>query len=160
MWLYLAYYSVNSMYLGLIQQPGRSLMNYTETRDHVLSGMLVVDHDDLSVIGIFSLFNLNVTSALHLRFWLIGKITLFCGCNIQQGVKQGGLLSADLYKLYIEDLLHTFQEMDSGAQIGDITVNAQILRPAVPNKRVCFYLRILYIILLLSMRHLLERYFQ
>ena len=26
--------------------------------------------------------------------------------NVQQGVKQGGLLSADLYKLYIEDLLH------------------------------------------------------
>ena len=44
--------------------------------------------------------------------------------NVQQGVKQGGLLSADLFKLYIEDLLHTFQEMDSGAQIGDITVNA------------------------------------
>ena len=44
--------------------------------------------------------------------------------NVQQGVKQGGLLSTDLYKLYIEDLLHTFQEMDYGAQIGDITVNA------------------------------------
>jgi hypothetical protein len=43
---------------------------------------------------------------------------------VQQGVKQGGLLSADLYKLYIEDLLQTFQEMDIGAHIGDITVNA------------------------------------
>ena len=44
--------------------------------------------------------------------------------NIQQGVKQGGLLSADLYKLYIEYLLQTSQEMDTRAHIGDITVNA------------------------------------
>jgi hypothetical protein len=27
--------------------------------------------------------------------------------DCQQGVKQGGLLSAELYKLYIEDLLRT-----------------------------------------------------
>jgi hypothetical protein len=43
--------------------------------------------------------------------------------NVQQGVKQSGLLSADLCKLYIEVLLHTFQKMDTGAQISDITVN-------------------------------------
>ena len=43
---------------------------------------------------------------------------------VQQGVKQGGLLSADLYKLYIEYLLQTSQEMDTRAHIGDITVNA------------------------------------
>ena len=43
---------------------------------------------------------------------------------VQQGVKQGDLLSAELYKLYIEDLLYTCQEMDTGEHIGDITVNA------------------------------------
>jgi hypothetical protein len=44
--------------------------------------------------------------------------------DIQQGVKQGGLLSADLYKLYIEDLLHTFETARVGCKIGPIHVNA------------------------------------
>lgn len=41
-----------------------------------------------------------------------------------QGVKQGGLLSADLYKIYIEDLLHLFEETDKGCKIGNINVNS------------------------------------
>jgi hypothetical protein len=31
-----------------------------------------------------------------------------------QGVKQGGLLSAELYKLYIEDLLKTYENSKLG----------------------------------------------
>jgi len=41
-----------------------------------------------------------------------------------QGVKQGGLLSAELYKLYIEDLLKTFENSKLGCHIGTLTINA------------------------------------
>ncbi|CAG2193476.1 unnamed protein product [Mytilus edulis] len=43
---------------------------------------------------------------------------------VQQGVKQGGLLSADLYKIYIEDLLHNFENVAQGCTIGETSVNA------------------------------------
>jgi hypothetical protein len=41
-----------------------------------------------------------------------------------QGVKQGGLLSAELYKLYIEDLLKTYENSKLGLHIGTLTINA------------------------------------
>jgi hypothetical protein len=41
-----------------------------------------------------------------------------------QGVKQGGLLSAELYKLYIEDLLKTLENSKLGCHIGTLTINA------------------------------------
>jgi hypothetical protein len=43
---------------------------------------------------------------------------------IFQGVKQGGILSADLYKIYIEDLLDNFQHEESGCKFGNLTINA------------------------------------
>ncbi|CAC5426741.1 unnamed protein product [Mytilus coruscus] len=43
---------------------------------------------------------------------------------VLQGVKQGGLLSADLYKMYIEDLLNTFESTTSGCEIGETLINA------------------------------------
>jgi hypothetical protein len=39
-------------------------------------------------------------------------------------VKQGGLLSAELYKLYIEDLLKSYEISKIGCRIGTITINA------------------------------------
>ena len=39
---------------------------------------------------------------------------------INQGVKQGGILSADLYKLYINDLLKNTEKSGLGAKIGTI----------------------------------------
>jgi hypothetical protein len=44
--------------------------------------------------------------------------------DCQQGVKQGGLLSAELYKLYIEDLLKSYENSKIGCRIGTITINA------------------------------------
>jgi hypothetical protein len=44
--------------------------------------------------------------------------------SIHQGVKQGGLLSAELYKLYIEDLLKTYENSKLGFHIGTLTINA------------------------------------
>jgi len=41
-----------------------------------------------------------------------------------EGVKQGGLLSAELYKLYIEDLLKTYENSKLGCHIGTLTINA------------------------------------
>ena len=44
--------------------------------------------------------------------------------EIHQGVKQGGLLSADLYKLYVDDLLHILEGSGVGGKIGNIVLNA------------------------------------
>ncbi|CAG2225506.1 unnamed protein product [Mytilus edulis] len=44
--------------------------------------------------------------------------------SVLQGVKQGGLLSADLYKVHIEDLLNTFENTTSGCEIGETFINA------------------------------------
>ena len=41
-----------------------------------------------------------------------------------QGVKQGGLLSAELYKLCIEDLLKIYENSKLGCHIGTLTINA------------------------------------
>ena len=41
-----------------------------------------------------------------------------------QGVKQGGLLSTELYKLYIEGLLKTYENPKLGCHIGTLTINA------------------------------------
>ncbi|CAC5380870.1 unnamed protein product [Mytilus coruscus] len=67
---------------------------------------------------------------------LIDDLHLNTSCNIKwknqlskkfkvhQGVKQGGLLSADLYKLYIEDLLSLYERSAQGCKIGHININA------------------------------------
>lgn len=41
-----------------------------------------------------------------------------------QGVKQEGLLSAHLYKVYIEERLHLFENTDKGYKLGNINVNS------------------------------------
>jgi len=43
--------------------------------------------------------------------------------NISQGVRQGGILSTDLYKLYINPLLDRLQGTKLGARLGTIVVN-------------------------------------
>ena len=42
----------------------------------------------------------------------------------EQGVRQGGVLSADLYKVYYNDSLDRIQLTGSGARVGDILVQA------------------------------------
>ena len=42
------------------------------------------------------------------------------GFNIQQGVRQGGILSADLYQIYVDPLLHRLQHIGKGLKIGHI----------------------------------------
>ncbi|MEW8547744.1 MAG: reverse transcriptase family protein, partial [Candidatus Thiodiazotropha sp.] len=53
--------------------------------------------------------------------WMDQKSSEF---EIYQGVKQGGLLSADLYKVYVNDLLGMFTESELGIRIGSLTLNA------------------------------------
>jgi len=48
----------------------------------------------------------------------------FSTFSSHQGVKQGGLLGAELYKLYIENLLKTFENSKLGWHIGTLTINA------------------------------------
>ncbi|CAC5416669.1 unnamed protein product [Mytilus coruscus] len=43
---------------------------------------------------------------------------------VQQGVKQGGILTADLSKIYIEDLLHNIEHIAQVCTIGETSVNA------------------------------------
>ena len=41
--------------------------------------------------------------------------------NIEQGVRQGGTLSADLYKIYINQLLNLLEDSNLGGKIGSIS---------------------------------------
>ncbi|VDI79865.1 Hypothetical predicted protein [Mytilus galloprovincialis] len=80
-----------------------------------------------------TLFLLDIDPA---TWSLIDDLHLNTSCNIKwknqlskefkvhQGVKQGGLLSADLYKLYIEDLLSLYETSNQGCKIGHININA------------------------------------
>ena len=43
--------------------------------------------------------------------------------NISQGVRQGGILSADLYKVYLNPLWNNLNNSGIGATIGDIMCN-------------------------------------
>ena len=58
----------------------------------------------------------------HCHFWLVANTLPL------QGVKQGGLLSADLYKLYVNDLLIMLKDSDLGIKIGSLTLNAVACR--------------------------------
>ena len=55
--------------------------------------------------------------------WLNQKSSEF---GILRGVKQGGLLSTDLYKVYVDDLLKMLNDSDLGTciRIGALTLNA------------------------------------
>ena len=44
--------------------------------------------------------------------------------TVTQGVRQGGILSADLYKLYINDLLNRMQDSQIGGKVGNIPCSA------------------------------------
>ena len=44
--------------------------------------------------------------------------------RVHQGIRQGGILSADLYKLYVDPLLHQLQNSQYGMHIGDISCPA------------------------------------
>lgn len=52
--------------------------------------------------------------------------------EINQCIKQCGLLSADLYKLYVDDLLHILESFGVGGKIGNIVLNAAVCADAVP----------------------------
>ena len=43
--------------------------------------------------------------------------------DIHQGVRQGGILSTDLYKLYVNPLLYQYTDSGVGARIGTILNN-------------------------------------
>lgn len=61
------------------------------------------------------------TSAASVVKW-DGQLSL--PFEISQGIRQGGILSTDLYKLYQNPLLNTLQSSGLGARIGDIVCNA------------------------------------
>jgi hypothetical protein len=50
------------------------------------------------------------------------------GFTIEQGVRQGGTLSADLYKIYVNHLLDILDCAGVGAKIGSIKCSAPFMR--------------------------------
>ena len=52
--------------------------------------------------------------------------------NIQQGVRQEGILSADLYKIYVDPLLHRPQQSGKGLRIGHINCCATACAETFP----------------------------
>ena len=44
--------------------------------------------------------------------------------NVNQGVRQGGILSTNLYKVYINQLLNMYETIGAGYKIGNISVNS------------------------------------
>ncbi|XP_071178010.1 uncharacterized protein [Mytilus edulis] len=46
------------------------------------------------------------------------------GNDVNQGVRQGGILSTNFYKLYINQLLNMYDTTDAGYRIGNISVNS------------------------------------
>ena len=46
--------------------------------------------------------------------------TVSDGFQIAQGVRKGGVLSADLYKVYVDPVLHTVSDAGIGARVGNI----------------------------------------
>ena len=66
---------------------------------------------------IYSLHN-NIVSAIK---WEGQMSTPF---KVTQGVRQGGILSADLYKVYVNDLLDRMLHSNIGGHIGNIPCNA------------------------------------
>ena len=68
--------------------------------------------------NIINSFHENAASVIKWDGEMSGSI------NIEQGVRQGGILSADLYKVYVNQLLDRMYECGYGARIGDIICNA------------------------------------
>jgi hypothetical protein len=76
-------------------------------------------------------------SGIHSRLWTIVK-DLYTGMSskikrmgeirqkfpIHQGVRQGGVLSTHLYKVYINSVLHEFNRSRIGMKIGNIYVGS------------------------------------
>ncbi len=55
------------------------------------------------------------------------EVVLWEGCTskpyaVSQGVRQGGIISADLYKLYVDELLYRLQETGKGMIIGSVHI--------------------------------------
>ena len=64
----------------------------------------------------------NLINSLHTN---ARTIVMWDGClseqfEIQQGVRQGGVLSTDLYRVYENPLLDRLEKIDQGAKIGEI----------------------------------------
>lgn len=85
----------------------------------------VVDHKNLMRrlfhIGVndehWNLINSLHTNATTSIKW---KNTVSDSFIIHQGIRQGGVMSADLYKIYVDPLLHNLQCSNLGMFIGDI----------------------------------------
>jgi hypothetical protein len=65
-------------------------------------------------------FNSNATSAVK---WIGQTSTFF---KVSQGVRQGGIFSADLYKIYVNPLLDRLNKTGLGAKVGDIIKNVEV----------------------------------
>ena len=71
--------------------------------------------------GLWNILNSFYENAGSVVKWMGAASAEF---SVQQGVRQGGILSADLYKVYINQLLDRLYLSGFGAMLGDIICNA------------------------------------
>ncbi|KAH3727866.1 hypothetical protein DPMN_053811 [Dreissena polymorpha] len=69
----------------------------------------------------WSIINSIHTNAQSVVKWADSRSEPF---PVLQGVRQGGILSTDLYKIYVNPLLKRLESTDHGCTIGDIKCNA------------------------------------
>ena len=84
--------------------------------DHLLRRLYQIGIDD-KIWNLVYNFHENATSAVK---WIGQTSTFF---KVSQGVRQGGILSADLYNIYVNPLLDRLNKTGLGAKVGDIICN-------------------------------------
>jgi hypothetical protein len=84
--------------------------------DHLLRRLYQIGIDDKIWNLVYNLHE-NATSAVK---WIGQTSTFF---KVSQGVRQGVILSADLYNIYVNPLLDRLNKTGLGAKVGDIICN-------------------------------------
>jgi adenine-specific DNA methylase len=105
----------NNNELFIVLLDARSVFDVVNT-DHLLRRLYQIGINDKTWNIIHSLHD-NAVSAVKWN----GIISEFF--NISEGVRQGAILNADLYKVYVNPLLERLNRVGVGARIGDITCN-------------------------------------
>ena len=104
----------NNNELFIVLLDAKSAFDVVDT-DHLLRRLYQIGINDKTWNIIHSLHD-NAVSAVKSN----GIISEFF--NISEGIRQGGILSADLYKVYVNPLLERLNRVGDGARIGDITL--------------------------------------
>ena len=120
---------------GLLVSEAKAEAQHTGTKGLYLATL--DSQRDFDVVHHTILFDKLSAKGVHKDIWLIvknlyqglsSKVKWINGCSdsfpIQQGVRQGGILSTCLYKTFIDDLLHILENKRLGFKIGTVFVGS------------------------------------